>query len=97
MQTASSKRKHWKTFWPSSPGKISKMMDEARYTNSLSIVMKFRKGLDQDIQDQIAEMAQGRPSDDDPEGWYSTACNFDANQAANKAFHGVLFQVTDFN
>jgi hypothetical protein len=59
--------------------------------------MKFRKGLDQDIQDQIAEMAQGRPSDDDPEGWYSTACNFDANQAANQAFHGVLFQVTDFD
>jgi hypothetical protein len=76
---------------------FSKLMDEAGYTSGLSIVMKFRKGLDQDIQDQIAEMAQGRPSDDDSEGWYSTACNFDANQAANKAFHGVLFQVTDFD
>jgi hypothetical protein len=55
-------------------------------------VMKFRKGLDRDIQDRIAEMVQGRPSDDDPEGWYSAACTFDANRTANQAFHGVQRQ-----
>jgi hypothetical protein len=44
------------------------LVDEARYTDGLSIVIKFRKGLDWDIQNRIAEMVQGRPSDDDPEG-----------------------------
>jgi len=33
---------------------------EAGYSDGLSIVMKFRKGLDQDIQDRIVEMVQGR-------------------------------------
>jgi len=68
------------------------LVDEAGYTDSLSIMMKFRRGLDWDIQDWIAEIAQGRPSDDDPEGWYSTACTFDANQAANWTFHGAQHQ-----
>jgi hypothetical protein len=71
---------------------FSELVDEAGYTDGLSIVMKFRKGLDQDIQDWIVETVQGRPSDDDPEGWYSAACTFDANQAANQAFHGVQCQ-----
>jgi len=37
-------------------------------------------------------MVQGRPSDNDPEGWYGAACTFDANRAANQAFHGVQCQ-----
>jgi len=71
---------------------FSELVDEAGYTDGLSIVMKFRKGLDRDIQDRIAEMVQGRPSDDDPEGWYGAARTFDANRAANQAFHGVQRQ-----
>jgi hypothetical protein len=71
---------------------FSELVDEAGYTDSLSIVMKFRRGLDRDIRDWIAEMVQGRPSDDDPDGWYSAACTFDANWAANQAFHGVQHQ-----
>ena len=39
---------------------FSELVDEAGYTDGLAIVMKFRKGLDRDIQDQIAEMVQGR-------------------------------------
>ena len=76
---------------------FSELVDEVGYTAGLSIVIQFRKGLDQDIQDQIAEIAQGRPSDNHPEGWYSAACTFDASQATNQAFHRVLFQVTDFD
>jgi len=34
---------------------FSELVDEAGYTDGLSIVMKFRKGLDRDIQDRIAE------------------------------------------
>jgi hypothetical protein len=37
---------------------FSELVDEVGYTDGLSIVMKFRKGLDWDIQDQIAEMVQ---------------------------------------
>ena len=52
---------------------FTEFMDEAGYIKSLSIVMKFRKGLDQNIQDHIVETEQGRLSDHDPEGWCSAA------------------------
>src|SRR6266481_3109768 len=68
---------------------FSELVEEAGYVDSLSIVMKFRRGLDRDIQDQIAELVQGRPEDDDPEGWYGAARMFDANRTANQAFHGT--------
>jgi len=68
---------------------FSELIDEAGYTDGLSIVMKFRKGLDRDIQDRVAEMVQGRPEDNDPDGWYEAARMFDANRAANQAFHGA--------
>jgi hypothetical protein len=68
---------------------FSELVEEAGYSNGLSIVMKFRKGLDQDIQDHIAEMVQGRPEDDNPEGWYAAARVLDTNQAANQAFHST--------
>ena len=67
---------------------FSELIDEAGYTDGLSIVMKFWKGLDRDIQDRVAEMVQGRPEDNDPDGWYEAARMFDANWAANQAFHG---------
>jgi len=50
---------------------FSELVDEAGYTDGLSIVMKFQKVLDKVIQDRIVEMVQGRPNDDDLEGWYS--------------------------
>ena len=68
---------------------FSELVEEAGYSDGLSIVMKFRKGLDRDIQDRIAEMVQGRSEDDDPDGWYAAARVLDANRAANLAFHGT--------
>src|ERR1700722_538063 len=67
---------------------FSELVDEGGYTDGLAIVIKFRKGLDRDIQDQIAEMVQGRPNDADPQGWYNAAQLLDANKSANQAFHG---------
>jgi hypothetical protein len=58
---------------------FSELVEEAGYSNGLSIVMKFWKGLDWDIQDWIAEMVQGRPGDDDPEKWYAAVRVLDAN------------------
>jgi hypothetical protein len=68
---------------------FSELVEEAGYVDSLSIIMKFWRGLDRDIQDRIAELVQGRPKDDDPEGWYSIVRMFNANQTANQAFHGM--------
>jgi hypothetical protein len=68
---------------------FSELVEEAGYSDGLSIVMKFRKGLDRELQDRIAEMVQGRPDDDDPEEWYAAARVLDANRAANQAFHGT--------
>src|SRR5882757_2675619 len=68
---------------------FSELIEEAGYSDGLSIVMKFRKGLDRDLQDCIAEMVQGRLDDDDPEEWYAAARVLDANRAANQAFHGT--------
>src|SRR6266436_2384067 len=68
---------------------FSELIDEAGYTDRLSIMMKFQKGLDQHQQDCITEMVQGRPEDNDLEGWYEAAQMFDTNQATNQAFHGA--------
>ena len=45
---------------------------EAGYTDLKTIVVKFRKGLDPQIQNTIAMMAYGHPSDVSPEAWYET-------------------------
>jgi hypothetical protein len=68
---------------------FSELVEEAGYIDGLSIIMKFRRGLDRDIQDWIAELVQGRSEDDDPDGWYSAAHMFDANRTMNQAFHGT--------
>jgi len=68
---------------------FSELVEEAGYVDGLSIVMKFWRGLDRDIQDRIVELVQGRPEYDDPDGWYSAAHMFDANRTANQAFHGM--------
>ena len=49
------------------------------YTDSKTIVVKFQKGLDSEIQDAIATMAYGHPSDTSPSSWYKAAKNIDQN------------------
>lgn len=49
------------------------LITEAGYTDSKTIVVKFRRGLDSRLQDAIATMTSGRPSDKDPDKWYSAA------------------------
>jgi hypothetical protein len=68
---------------------FSELVEETRYVDGLSIVMKFQRGLDRDIQDRIAKLVQGRPEDNDPDRWYSAARMFDANRIVNQAFHGT--------
>ena len=59
---------------------------EAGYIDLKMTVVKFRKGLDPQIQNTVATMAYGRPSDSSPNNWYEAAKNVDQNHTAKKAF-----------
>lgn len=62
------------------------LVTEARYADPKITVLKFRRGLQPQLQNAIATMAAGRPSDDDPESWYSSARVVDQNRVTNEAF-----------
>lgn len=59
---------------------------DSGYTDPKTIVVKFRRGLNAQIQNVVATMAAGRPSDASPEQWYNMAKTVDQNRAANEAF-----------
>ncbi len=59
---------------------------DSGYTDPKTIVVKFRRGLDQRISAALAGMASGRPLDVDPEAWFSLAVRMDQNRAADEAF-----------
>src|SRR6266516_4392809 len=67
--------------------KFKDLIDLSGYTDGVFIVVKFRRGLDPEIQDYIAQMMEGHPADGDIEAWYSTASRCDENRATNAAFH----------
>ena len=48
--------------------------------------MKFRQGLQVNIQSQIATIPYGRPTNTDPEGWYCAAQRIDQVQLTNETF-----------
>ena len=62
------------------------MVERARYFEGAHIVMKFRQGLNPNIQDHVACLTSGRPSDDLPREWYAAATLCDENCIANEAF-----------
>jgi len=60
------------------------LITEAGYSDPKTIVVKFRRGLDTQIQNAIATMPSGRPSDMVPMDWYTAARTIDQNQATNE-------------
>jgi Retrotransposon gag protein/Zinc knuckle len=62
------------------------IVDKARYFEGAHIVLKFCQGLNAKIQDHIACLTQGCPSDKIPQQWYDTAILCDENCIANAAF-----------
>jgi Retrotransposon gag protein len=62
------------------------LITDSGYTDNKVIVVKFRRGLSTLIQNAVATMASGRPSDDRPEQWYKVARTVDQNRSANEAF-----------
>jgi hypothetical protein len=68
---------------------FEELVDLSEYNDDLAIVMKFRRGLDSEIQNKIAESRVDRPADDDIEGWFEAAKRLDRNRLANEAFNGT--------
>jgi hypothetical protein len=66
--------------------KFQDLIVDSGYTDPKTIVVKLRRGLNTQIQNAVAIMASGRPSDASPEQWYNMARTVDQNRAANKAF-----------
>ena len=62
------------------------LITEAGYTDPKTLVVKFRRGLNPQVQNAVATMAAGRPSDTSPTHWYEAARNVDQNRASNEAF-----------
>jgi hypothetical protein len=65
------------------------LVEMAEYSDELAIVMKFRRGLESEIQNEIAKSRVGRPKDNDIEAWYKAARTLDLNRQANDAFNEV--------
>jgi hypothetical protein len=63
-----------------------KLIQQACYFEGTHITLKFHQGLDEKIQDHIACLTLGQPSDDSPQQWYNAALLCDENRIANEAF-----------
>jgi len=66
------------------------LVDRAEYTEGANIVLKFRHGLSPIIQNYIACLTYGQPSDDVPKDWYDAAILCNKNRIANSAFQSTL-------
>lgn len=62
---------------------------DSGYTDPKVIVVKFRRGLQAEIQNAIATMVSGRPKDTNPDGWYAAARRIDQARMANEAFQNT--------
>lgn len=62
------------------------LIAEAGYSDPKTLVVKFRRGLNPQVQNAVATMSAGRPSDIIPTAWYEAARNVDQNRASNEAF-----------
>jgi len=62
------------------------LITEAGYSDPKTIVVKFHQGLDTQIQNAIATMPSGHPSDMVPMDGYTAARTIDQNWATNEAF-----------
>jgi len=65
------------------------LVSDMGYTDPRTLVVKFRRGLKLGIQNQIATMPYGRPTDTDPDVWYRAARRIDQARLANEAFQSV--------
>ena len=62
------------------------LIDRARYFEGAHIILKFHQGLNPKVQDHVACLTMGRPSDEAPKQWYDAAILCDENHIMNEAF-----------
>jgi len=62
------------------------LITEAGYSDPKTIVLKFHRGLDSQIQNAIVTMPSGHPSNMVLTDWYTAARTIGQNQATNEAF-----------
>jgi hypothetical protein len=65
------------------------LMRRSGYKEKLGIIIKFRRSLNCEIHDKIAESGPLRPDDEQPDLWYEAAQLLDRNRLANDMFHGT--------
>jgi hypothetical protein len=63
------------------------LIDLSGYMDPITIMLKFRHGLNPTTQDRIAESGTDRLQDRDFNGWFKAARHLDLNRLANEAFH----------
>jgi hypothetical protein len=63
------------------------LVDLSGYTDPITIVLTFHRGLNSTTQDRIAESGTDRPSDMDFNGWFKAARRLGLNCLVNEAFH----------
>jgi hypothetical protein len=63
------------------------LVDLSGYTDPITIILKFRRGLNSMTQDRIAKSGTDRPGDTDFNGWFKAAQRLDLNRLTNEAFH----------
>jgi hypothetical protein len=69
--------------------KFKDLVNLSRYTDPITIMLKFRCSLNLMTQDRIAESGTDRLQDRDFNGWFKAAHRLDLNCLANEAFHYV--------
>ena len=65
---------------------FQELIDLMEYDNDKTILIKFQRGLDPALQNQVALLRDGTPDFGNPEGWYEAARRVFQNKEANKAF-----------
>jgi hypothetical protein len=63
------------------------LIDLSRYTDPITIVLKFCRGLSLITQDRITESGMDRPGDTDFNSWFKATQCLDLNCLVNEAFH----------
>ena len=65
------------------------LVSNAGYMDLQTLVVKFRRGLQLGIQNQIATMSYRQPADNDPDMWYRAAQRINQVCLTNKAFQSM--------
>jgi len=61
-------------------------VDISEYSDDMTIIIKFCKGLDPNIQNMVATLGEHAPKINEPEKWFEVVQKVSRNQDVNKAF-----------